>query len=57
VSDGNIFYGWFDDADQESPIYQPPRNAPRPFCRERVRSDDVRNLMYQAQCAAIRLAI
>ncbi len=25
--DGNIFYGWFDDADQVSPSYEPQRDA------------------------------
>jgi hypothetical protein len=51
---GNVFYGWFDDPDQEQPTYDPPRTAPCPFCGFAINSSDVRthSLMYQGQYAA-----
>jgi hypothetical protein len=51
---GNIFYGWFDDKGQQRPTYEPPRDAPCPFCGHSVHADDVRthNLMYQGEYAA-----
>lgn len=54
MSDGNKFYGWFDDADQTTPSYEPPRDAPCPFCGTAVHAEDVRthSLMYQGQYAA-----
>ncbi len=39
---GNLFYGWFDDADQIEPTYQPPRDAPCPYCGKRIHALDVR---------------
>lgn len=49
----NIFYGWFDD-DQDRPTYEPPRDAPCPFCGTAIHADDVRthNLIYQGEYAA-----
>jgi len=54
VQTDNLFYGWFDDVEQESPTYEPPRDAPCPFCGKAVHAGDVRthNLMYQGQYAA-----
>lgn len=54
TADGNIFYGWFDDPTQDVPSYDPPHDAPCPFCGFKVSSDDVRthSLMYQGQYAA-----
>ena len=51
---GNLFYGWFDDADQVEPSYEPPRDAPCPFCGRPVTADDVRthSLAYVGQYAA-----
>lgn len=49
----NTFYGWFDDASQEKPSYEPPRDAPCPFCGKPIHPEDVRthNLMYANQYA------
>ena len=50
------FYGWYDDASQSSdkPSFDPPRNAPCPFCGVAIRAGDVRthSLMYAGQYAA-----
>ena len=48
----NTFYGWFDDAAQGwdgKPSYDPPYDAPCPFCGKPINADNVRthNLMYQ----------
>jgi hypothetical protein len=45
---GHIF-GWFDDEDQLTPAYDPPRDAPCLFCGEPVTADDVRthSIMYR----------
>lgn len=52
----NSFYGWYDDAQQprESPSFEPPRDAPCPFCGAKISADDVRthSLMYQGEYAA-----
>ena len=40
--DENAIYGWFDDADQTEPSYEPPRNAPCLFCGLPVHAADVR---------------
>jgi len=54
VLDGNTFYGWFDDADQTEPSYEPPRDAPCLFCGGTIHAEDVRThtLLYQGQYAA-----
>jgi hypothetical protein len=54
MADGNAFYGWFDDADQTRPTYEPPRNAPCPYCGNAISADDVRthSLMYNGEYAA-----
>ena len=54
ATQGNIFYGWFDDAEQSDPTYEPPRDAPCTLCGFPVHADDVRthSLMYQGQYAA-----
>jgi hypothetical protein len=51
---GNAFYGWFDDTDQNKPTYEPPRDAPCPFCGVAIHRGDVRthSLMYRGQYAA-----
>ena len=38
----NAIYGWFDDADQTDPTYEPPRDAPCLFCGGPVHAEDVR---------------
>jgi len=38
----NMIYGWFDDADQTAPTYDPPRDAPCLFCGHAIESGDVR---------------
>ena len=38
----NAFYGWFDDASQTEPTYDPPRDAPCLLCGRRIVADDVR---------------
>lgn len=52
--DGNAFYGWFDDVDQAYPSYDPPHDAPCPFCGAQLAESDVRthSIMYQGQYAA-----
>ena len=44
------FYGWYDDASQAAhqPSFDPPHDAPCPFCGAAIRPDDVRthSLMY-----------
>jgi hypothetical protein len=52
--DGNRFYGWFDDPEQTDPTYEPPRDAPCPFCGGPVNADDVQtpSLLYTGQYAA-----
>lgn len=51
---GNVFYGWFDDPDETEPTYEPPRDAPCPLCGTPVHAEDVRthSLMYSGQYAA-----
>ncbi|MGH6889410.1 MAG: hypothetical protein ACREHF_09460 [Rhizomicrobium sp.] len=51
---GNAFYGWFDDPDQTEPTYEPPRDAPCPFCGFAVHAEDVRthSVLYRGQYAA-----
>lgn len=53
-SEGNAFYGWFDDETQTTPSYEPPRDAPCLFCGFKIHADDVRthSLMYVGQYAA-----
>lgn len=52
----NAFYGWYDDAAQASdgPSFEPPRDAPCPFCGMKIHADDVRthSLMYAGEYAA-----
>lgn len=52
----NKFYGWYDDASQQvtSPTYDPPHDAPCPYCGTPIRAADVRthSLMYVGQYAA-----
>jgi hypothetical protein len=52
--DGNAFYGWFDDPGQAHPTYEPPRDAPCPFCGFPVHAEDVstHSLIYKGQYAA-----
>src|SRR5258705_12668938 len=54
MTEGNTFYGWFDDPDQRAPSYEPPRNAPCVFCGYAVHAENVRthSLMYSGQYAA-----
>lgn len=48
-----LFYGWFDDADQQEPSYNPPLGGPCPLCGRHmvVMEQDVRthSLMYQGK--------
>jgi hypothetical protein len=50
----NAFYGWFDDARQQAPSYDPPHDAPCPFCGLPLSADDVRthSLIHQGEYAA-----
>lgn len=47
---GVKIYGWYDDADQpiDQPTYNPPLDAPCPFCSKPITMDDVRthSIMY-----------
>lgn len=38
----NDLYGWFDSAEQREPTYDPPHNAPCPYCGSPCSDDDVR---------------
>lgn len=46
----NSFYGWYDDPSQPAslPTYEPPRDAPCPYCGSKIHAEDVRthSLMY-----------
>lgn|ERR1700722_5487396 len=50
-----LFYGWFDDADQTEPSYSPPLGAPCPLCGKKIAPmiGDIRthSLMYQGAYA------
>lgn len=54
MSTQNAFYGWFDDPKQREPTYEPPRDAPCPFCGTAIHAEDVRThgLMHAGQYAA-----
>lgn len=45
----NLFYGWFDDAGQKEPTYDPPHPGPCLFCGKITSDDDVRThaMMFQ----------
>jgi hypothetical protein len=49
-------WGWFDDADQRVPSYDPPHDAPCPYCLAPLTDDDVRTtcLMWQGPVYAKR---
>jgi hypothetical protein len=53
-----LFYGWFDDADQTEPSYSPPLGGPCPLCGRNITLlvGDVRthSLMYQSASYAKR---
>lgn len=40
----NAFYGWYDDPQQpvDQPSYNPPLDAPCPFCGTAITAEDVR---------------
>lgn len=50
----NAFYGWFDDAEQANPTYEPPHDGPCLYCGRAIHAGDVRthSLMYAGQYAA-----
>jgi hypothetical protein len=54
----NQFYGFYDDATQPSnqPTYDPPHDAPCPFCGAKITANDVRThcLMYASDSYAKR---
>ncbi len=37
-----VFYGWYDDATQTEPTYEPPRGGPCLFCGGAITPGDVR---------------
>lgn len=52
-----IFYGYFEDPSPDAkPEFEPPRDAPCPFCGKPVHADDVRthNMMYASRGYAHR---
>lgn len=51
-----IFYGWFENEQDKEPAYEPPRDAPCPFCGKPVHAGDVRThcLMFSASAYAKR---
>lgn len=38
----NQIYGWFDDGPQRAPSYDPPHDAPCPYCGKPICEDNVR---------------
>lgn len=48
------FYGWYDDTTQDGPTYDPPHDAPCPFCGAPISAEDVRthSLMHTGAYAA-----
>jgi hypothetical protein len=56
VRNNNCIYGWFDDPEQDTPTYDPPRDAPCLFCGNPVHNDDVRthSLMWDGPVYAKR---
>lgn len=44
MSDGNAFYGWYDDASQpvDKPTYDPPHDGPCLWCGLKLSPDNVR---------------
>ena len=52
----NQFYGWFEDPASNVPDYEPPRDAPCPYCGKPVHAGDVRthNIMYMSPSYAKR---
>jgi hypothetical protein len=42
VAVDNVIFGWFDDASQTEPTYEPPRDAPCLFCGFKVTAADIR---------------
>lgn len=50
------FYGYFDNAQDTTPAYEPPRDAPCPYCGRPVFEGDVRthNIMYTGPAYAKR---
>jgi hypothetical protein len=38
----NQIYGWFDDAEQRVPSYDPPHDAPCLYCGNQIKEGDVR---------------
>lgn len=51
-----IFYGYHEDPTGTVPDYDPPHDAPCPFCGNPICADDVRthNLMFSSQSYAQR---
>lgn len=53
-----IFYGFYEDASQapDQPTFDPPHDAPCPFCGKPISADDVRthSMMYSAPSYAKR---
>lgn len=51
-----IFYGYHEDPAGTVPVYDPPHDAPCPFCGKPISADDVRthSLMYTAPSYAKR---
>jgi len=50
VSNDQTFYGWYDDPSQpiDKPSYNPPFDAPCPYCGKPISENDIRthSLMY-----------
>lgn len=42
VTTGFRIWGWFDDVEQTVPTYDPPHDAPCPYCFAPITADDVR---------------
>lgn len=56
IATGFRLWGWFDDADQTDGSYEPPHDAPCPYCLAPITAADVRttNLMWASDAYAQR---
>lgn len=48
----NQFYGWFDDASQVTPTYEPPRRGPCLLCGKPIQAQDVRTISLMMAASA-----
>lgn len=47
-------YGWFDDCYADKPAYDPPHNAPCPYCGDPMNLSDIRTHSFVAASGGTR---